>query len=426
MNIRYILVILFITVIGFYGYSGEKAEILDISDCIGLAIQNNPSLRSSYLAVEGSIEKLNEARAQYFPSLSMSASARKSSSGSDDDDGIFNSYSAGISTRYTIYQGGNIRNQNEIAGMNIKTSEYSYDSELQDLIYSIKDAYYSLLQAKHSQIAAEKNVERSETYLDLAKTKLEAGVAIISDVLKIEVELSDARLNLINAENSYRNAKALLNNLLGMPPGEDIEIVDNLEDISYADTGSYEELLETAVKNRPEIKRLENQIEIQKTMIKMSQADYLPSLSFDAGYNYGGSRISDMEDSWNFGFGLSMSIFSGGATKSAVLQEKIALKDLAYQKEELLNQIRLSLFQAFNDFNRQRDVIENSRIYLQNARMSLDIAREGYKEGTHSIIELVDAQTSLVSAENRYIQSLADYRISFANLEKVLGRELGQ
>jgi outer membrane protein TolC len=416
---------IFLTLLAlFFILPSGGQEALTVQDCIDIALKDNPSIRSSLINLEKTREKLNTAKAQYFPSLSMSASARKSSSFSGDDDGLFNSYSAGLSARYSIYQGGKIKDQVKVAYLNITASELSYDSALQDMVYRIKQAYYSLLQARHNLKTARKNVERSETYLELAKTRLEAGVAILSDVLKVQVELSDARLNLINAENSHRNAGASLCTLLGLSPSHNVDIADDLDDVDYIRLPEYRELLGTALEIRPEIKRIEKQMEIQNTAIKMSRADYLPGVSLDAGYSYGGSRISDMDDSWNFGVSMSLSLFSGGATKSAILQEKLALKDLEYQKEELIQQVDLALFQAYNDFAKQEEVIENSRIYLENAGLSLEIAQEGYREGTHSIIELVDAQASLVSAESRYIKSLADYRISLASLEKALGQEL--
>jgi len=127
---------------------------------------------------------------------------------------------------------------------------------------------------------------------------------------------------------------------------------------------------------------------------------------------------------WLFGLSLSYPVFSGFSLASRVSQEKIAFQAMDKQKSSLELGISLDVWNAFLALNEAKERIENTQIFLENARENLSLAEEEYREGVGSMIEVVDAQTNMVSAEVSLIEAQADFKISLAALNRALGIDL--
>jgi|GEM_PF-1405368 len=145
-------------------------------------------------------------RAAYFPTLSLTSVATRYSSASGTSSGetfTSNNYNVGLSTRYYLFQGFKTVAATDAALFNYNASTYQHESNRQDVILKIAQAYYKLVQAERLIRVADKSVERTRLHLDVANARVKAGVASRSDVLKAEVELSNAGLTLIRAKNGF-------------------------------------------------------------------------------------------------------------------------------------------------------------------------------------------------------------------------------
>ncbi len=129
-----------------------------------------------------------------------------------------------------------------------------------------------------------------------------------------------------------------------------------------------------------------------------------------------------MQQNWWLGMTLTIPVFKGFSTKARVIGEELALKGLEKDLNALKQQIGQEVWNAFLAVNESTDKIETSAKGLESARENLSIAEGEYKEGIGSIIQLTDAQTTFVTAEQNYIRSIADYKISLAELERTIGK----
>ena len=119
---------------------------------------------------------------------------------------------------------------------------------------------------------------------------------------------------------------------------------------------------------------------------------------------------------------LTIPVFKGFSTKARVAGEEIALKGLEKDFEAQQQQIGQEIWNAFLAVKESSERVATTSKGLESARENLSLSEGEYKEGTGSIIQLTDAQTTFVAAEQNYIQAVADYKISLAELERTIGK----
>lgn len=397
---------------------------LTLDQCIALSLQSNPQLLSSHYTVAESEARVREMRAAYFPTLSLiSVATRFSSASAKSSGGIItsNNYNAGLSARYYLFQGFKTVAATDAALFSYDASRYQYESNRQDLVFKVTQAYYKLVEAERLIRVAENSVERARLHLDVANARVKAGVASRSDVLKAEVELSNAGLTLIRAKNGRLTARGSLNILLGRTANSPILVVDDLGTIDRNGIREFDPLVAVAFQHRPELKRFDSQLMAQRSTVRYARSDYFPSISFDAAYNYGGAEVAALDNTWSAGLTVSIPLFTGFSTSARVTQEEMALRSLEQLRDDLRQQISLDVWKAYSAVKEAEERIDNTKTFLENAQENMNIAEGEYKEGIGSMIDVTDAQTALLTAEQSHIEALADFKIAVASLQRALG-----
>lgn len=419
------LMLFLVSAVNAQGYVEEYS----LEECIQIALQNNPGIKSSSYNVDESQLRIKESKGGLFPNLNFNTSANRYYSENQSGSFISNdNLSAGLSTRYTIFQGFKTTASVDAAKENYNANIAQHSVNTEDLILNVTESYYKLLQAERILKTTEKAVERSKLYLDYADARYKNGLASQSDLLKAKVEFSNSELAFIRARNARLAVMGGLNTLLGNTASNTISIVDILETTTYgklSDSLSIQEnileLIETAYQNRPEMVRIKSQMNAQQSYLTIARSEYFPTISLDANYNYAGETTADLRANSFVGLSLNFPIFNGFSSEARVDEEKVLVKNLEQQEISLHNQISLEVWNAYLDVKESIELIDNTKIFYENALENLRIAEGEYKEGVGSMLSLVDAQTNLVTAEESYIETLADYGISVASLKRVVG-----
>jgi outer membrane protein TolC len=413
-----IILLLLLSVSVAIAQTNDKKYSLE--ECIQIALQNNPGIISSSYSVDESAARVDEARSGYFPSVNINSSFDRVS-----NEGVitspYNNYNAGVSARYYLFQGLKTNASVNAANYSYQASSYQHEVNKQDMILKITQGYYRMLQSGRLIESADKTIERAKLFLDYANAKFKSGLASRSDILKAEVEFSNSSLTFIKVKNDLLAAKGNLNLLLGLSADAPIFIIDDLAIIEQNQFQEFDELKMQSYQNRPELKKFNEQLNVQKSSIQIAKGDFLPTLSADASYNYGGTEISSLKENWVYGLTLSIPLFSGFSTKARVAEEEIALKGLEKQFESLSQQVSLDVWNAYLNIKETDERIINAKTFLENAQENLRIAEGQYREGAGSMIEVIDAQTNYVIAEQTFIQSLADYKVAVASLKRATG-----
>lgn len=397
----------------------EESGRLSLEDCIAKGLQNNPMIQSSQLFVEENQTKVDEARSGYYPKVSLNSNATTYSNNNGDQ--RFENYNTGISASYNLFNGFRTKAGYHAAGDHHEAAFLQHESVQQDLVLDITFAYYKTLQAERILKSAEEAVKNSQLHLDFAHARNMAGMATRSDILKSEVELSNAELEKIKAANALLAAKGNLNKLMGLPANHPTEIIDDLSELNETSVQSYDSLFAEAMESRVEVKRFYSLLNAQQNNIQLARGEYYPSLDVNANYNFSGEKISGMRENWWLGMTLTIPVFNGFSTKARVKGEKTALKGIEKDLEALKDQIGTEVWNAFLAVKEFSERMTATSKGLESARENLSLSEGEYKEGTGSIIQLTDAQTTFVAAEQNHIQAVADYKVSLAELRRKTG-----
>lgn len=397
----------------------EESGRLSLEDCIAKGLQNNPMIQSSQLFVEENQTKVDEARSGYYPKVSLNSNATTYSNNNGDQ--RFENYNTGISASYNLFNGFRTKAGYHAARDHHEAAFLQHESVQQDLVLNITFAYYKTLQAERILKSAEEAVKNSQLHLDFAHARNMAGMATRSDILKSEVELSNAELEKIKAANALLAAKGNLNKLMGLPANHPTEIIDDLSELNETPVQSYDSLFAEAMESRVEVKRFYSLLNAQQNNIQLARGEYYPSLDVNANYNFSGEKISGMRENWWLGMTLTIPVFNGFSTKARVKGEKTALKGIEKDLEALKDQIGKEVWNAFLAVKESSERMTATSKGLESARENLSLSEGEYKEGTGSIIQLTDAQTTFVAAEQNHIQAVADYKVSLAELRRKTG-----
>ena len=402
-----------------------EVKTLNLQQCIQIALKNNPQILASQIGVAKLKKKIPEARAGFYPLLNFNADAGRLSA----QPGFYasktgDSYNTGLSMRYNIFQGGKTVAAVHAAHYNYEAGKSEHKANRQDLILSVTEAYYQLLQVEHFNTVAVKSLQRAQSHLAFANARFKTGLASRSDILKAKTEQSSAKLDLIRARNAVSMARGQLNIALGQNVSSPIKIVDDLSKSAANETegnqSKFQALVEEAYKNRPELKKIKDQLQAQRSFIRLAKADYYPSISLDGNYNFSGNKVSQLYQSNYIGISVSLPIFSGFSRPARVSQENLELEVLEQQATSLRQQISLEVWNAFLALKEVKERIVNTQIFLKDARENLDISEGEYKEGVGSMLDVLDAETTFVAAEERYIRALADYKIAQLALQRAV------
>ena len=410
---KVIMPIILLLIVPFRAEAGEiikKGELLTLERCIEIAVKKQPNIVAAVNTADVNQSKVSEAKANYYPQIDWSSGYSRTSS-SDQ-------YSSSVTLKQNIYDFGKTSTQVNIQSLNLDSSKSDLENITAQIILNVKQAYYGVLQAKKNRDVADETVKQFKSHLEQAKGFYEVGTKPKFDVTKAEVDLSNSRLNLIKATNAFKVAIATLNNAMGVPEAPEYTVEDNLSFKEYGIT--FEEAIDRAYKNRPDLASVVFKREAAEKSIKLANTGYYPVVAGNAAYNRSGDKFP-LSEGWDAGVTLSFPIFSGFFTKYQVEEAKANL-DVFKANEELLRQnIFLEVQQAYLNLKEAEERIPVAELIVKQAEENLELANGRYAAGVGNPIEVTDAQVGMSNAKSSYIQALYDYKVAQANLEKAAG-----
>jgi TolC family type I secretion outer membrane protein len=397
----------------------QKGDILTLQQCINTALKNHPAINAAAGTIRQSESKIGQARAGYYPQINIQSDySRIGPAPTSLRSDPYNYYSNSLNLNQTLFDFGKTSSSVDIQMLTKQSAEADFQNTAASLVLGVKEAYYSFLKAKMSEIVAKETVNQFQQHFDVAETFFETGKSSKIDVTSAEVNLSNARIQLISVQNALHIARVTLNKAMGLisAPEYDVEEQFYLEKISI----SFETALAQAYENRPDLLSTGLKKEALEKGIDLNKKGYLPVLSGNAAYGYAGDDTS-MDKSWNVGVALAFPLFSGLSTKYAVDEARANL-DVARANEESLRQ---SVYQEVQSawLNRREafERIEAGRIIVRQAEENVELAKGRYETGVGNSIEITDAMIKLNNAKMTYITALSDFSVAQARLEKAIG-----
>ncbi len=392
---------------------------LSLQQAINMALEQNTSLRITQKAEDKAEASLREAKGNN--SISVSASDSMNVSKSSDSERA-SSNSLGVSASYPIYTGGRNEASIDSSEIGVRSAILSTQRARETLKLDVIRAYYDALESMKTVKVNQETVDKYQAHYTNVEQLYSAGSKARIDVLRSSVELSNARQLLIRSQNAYEVNLAKLRDLIDMDREEPLNLTD---DFSYVKFDiAMKDCIDYAFRNRKDLMVDRYTLEQKELAIKMAKAGYLPSLNLSAGMDILQSRFeptSDHNSGWSAGLSAKWNVFDSGVTKAQVDAAKTErdIAKLNMEKDE--EAVDLEIREAYYNMREAEKRFNSTSDAVRQAEEDYYIATEKYRAGEGIMLDIIDAQEALSTAQLNYISAQYDYVRYKANLETAMG-----
>lgn len=406
------------------------ARALTLDQLIAAALSNSPALRGAAYDEQAARAMVGQAQSAWMPQVKANAqyvrtdnppqaffmslnqrtaSLQKDFNNPDDTENLRLGFSAG----WLLFDGGQRKLSVAMAELGADARGLSREIAVNQLVHDVTRSYYGALQARDAATVAASSIKSIEESRRLAGVRVEAGAAMKSDVLNLDVKLSEARQRQIAANNGYALTIASINSLVGaeVASQKDFDTARGVEIVSAG-----------GATNRPELKAVQLMATIKKQSFEKARRAYSPTISAFGEVDWDSDASTDFEQSYLAGIAAEVAIFDGSRRAKGVAQAKAEWESAKAAVELAQRQLDLDLTQArlaLNDATARAEVAKSG---ATSATEALRLVRQRYEQGAADISELLNAETA--KAASAAAASASDYeiRIAQSNLNRALGQ----
>ena len=428
--------------LGGYEYFSKEVSILNNSQksalgnlgstLVGHASTGLSSLVSS-LTQQGLITpQMAQQIGSYANQLGASAAQTGNAIGQDIA-GAFrtdtrNIWSGAVVVRQPVFMGGAILAMNRIADIGEDLAKNDIDLKQQTTLYDIDQTYWLVVSLRQKYKLATSYRDLVRQFNSNVHKMIREGVATRADGLKVDVRANEADMQVTQVEDGLTLSKMLLCQLCGLPLEGDIVLEDeDKTDLNTTIDHTEPAITDSSTNERPELRMLQNTIDISEQTTRLVRAAYLPHVLLTGGYAVSNPNVFNgferkFAGVWNVGLTVQIPVwnwFEGTykirATKAAT---NIAQMELGDAREKIQLQITQSQFKVKEARKRLNMACENTRSAEENLRC----ANLGFKEGVMNTTDVMAAQTAWQQAQSQKIDAEIEVRLSLVGLTKALGR----
>jgi outer membrane protein TolC len=239
-------------------------------------------------------------------------------------------------------------------------------------------------------------------------------------LLRIRAQVSNARQELISAENNVSVTRSLFFNVIGINDDRQYKVMP-VE--AHSEKVLSKEDVYPGLKNNIELLKLEEEIKKAKESSKIARSINYPQINLLASYGYEWSQFPPQQDDWVAGITLDMPLWDWHRTKSRIKQAQAYVEETENTKNSSEKQLLYELESAYLNYTANIERAKIAKEGLQYAQKSLSLFEKRYKDATATSIELLDAGQAYLQARLNYIQAELDIRLAKAEIERITGRQ---
>lgn len=411
--------------LGQSAFAGETVA-LNLDDAMLRAFRTNPTVSIAQYELDSARASYNAARQSR--GISITASHQTKRYGNDDavevngnwTKGIGNKHSNGLTASLPIFTGGKLSGQVQKAKANFKYNEIGVQRTYNEMRSTVTSGYFDMLQADNMQKLSAESVTRLEDHLKNVQAQYDVGVVAKADVLRSQVELADAKQDLIKAENQYQLAEASLNRIVGLPMDTNLKLDNILVYTAYDRT--MEDCLAYAAEHRPELEQAKQNVEAYKGALKVARSGHMPQVAASASQSWSDTNWpGDENGNWGVGVSVEMNVFDTGVTLSKIHGAEADLKNAEETYRDTVDSVNLDVRNNYLSLREAEKRIGNTKLAVEQADEDYRIAQLRYMSGVGTNTDVLDAQVALTQAKTNYTQALYDYNTSKTALETSIG-----
>lgn len=397
---------------------------LSLSDCRKMALEQNRQLKAAQYEIDAAKAAAKSVAANAYPTIDgsvMGVYLGKPIGGALN--GMIPDYlgSAMVTAQEAIYAGGKIKTGKAAANKGVEIKETQRVLTTSQVLLNVETAYWQVIQVQEKIVLANRFRDMLKVLHQDLQNSYDAGLIYKNDLLRVDVNLNEAELNITKAEDGLVLAKLRLAQLTGIPGNTSFTITDSIsgdfQTQSQQGNGS----------QRPEIKLLNQAIEAGQLQKQLLKAESLPTIGVGfSGLATAGKGVN-LKDGSNFMgsyFGLasiSVPIFDWGKRSGKVKEQTLKI---AAQEQQLIDTkelVDLEVQQAYLSLNQSSRKVNLSLLSLQQADENLKLANDRFKAGTITGKDVQEAQVIWQQAYSSLIDAKVEYKINEAGYKKSIG-----
>jgi outer membrane protein len=309
-----------------------------------------------------------------------------------------------------------------------KLGSLSVKAQIVNSVAAVINNYFNIVRQKQQLLAVEEQMSINEERVKLADKKLSVGLGSKPELLQAKVDYNAQKAAQLTQLTLIAQLRDQLNQLIGFKPGSVYDVTDS---IPLNMSLQYGEFAQQAEKSNPSLLVARKNIDIANITVKEQRAGLWPTLSFNSAYNFTSTNNSvvvnqnqpffNQNKGLNYGFGLNVPILNGFNTRRLIKQAQLDVQyqQVNYEKQRSLLDVGLS--NAFKDYELQKQLLTLEADNIVLAEENVAIARERFKQGVSTYLELREAQFSLQDARNRLIAARYNTKLAETELLRLRG-----
>ncbi len=439
---------------------------LSLEESIRLALHANGDPNAAARSFEAARQNVASARAAYAPEITanLNSDYRNSRNGSNNSNNSSNSTStttrsnnsstfvtSGTSSNVTvsqnIFDAGRIRQRVNQASARAVGAAGSYGGTRNSLAYEVASAFFEQLRQQKLVAQRAGQVALAARQLEAIQAQIEAGTVARADAQTVQVNLSQARFDLVTARNNLNSAQTNFRNTLGLTRGPALR----LQESSLAvETGlpapdsttttlpttpdgilnaplpkvpvlaPLDDFVAQAARLRPDLVQSRADVQSGEAAVKLAQIETKPQITASASYNIDPRQTGTR--GFNLGAGVSIPVFDGGGRRADVKAAQADLEANRLRLAQLQKDVAADVETSFVEIGGQVERLANARVLVEQARVNLENASEKYRLGLGTVLDVTNAQTLLFNAQTSLTGAVYDYELARANLDRSVGR----
>ena len=414
----------------------DSLRPISLHEAVSLAQRNNPSAVTARGQTRAAQSSVRSAYGAFVPSLSANVSQTQQSGQRFDN--IRNqvvqatqpwNYTAGVTSSLELFDGGRRFADLRATRADVDAAEANEVTQRYSIALQVKREYANILAARESEAAARAQVQQAEAQLRSSVARVQAGAATVSDSLRSIIQLGNARLALITAQNNVRVASATLTRLVATPFMVTANPTDTA-DLAIIPVDSAA-LMAEALRG-PMVREAELQLRAASAGITVARASYFPTINASYSYNGNGTDPygfgSDTTKRFLFGsqFRLSLNfpLFNNFSREDQVVRARIAEDNAAARARDLRLTAQQNMIAQLGALRTAEERVRIQMASVAAAEEDLRVQQQRYSLGASTLLDLLTSQSQLNQARAALIQARQDYRIARAQIEAIIGRDL--
>ncbi|MEY2396814.1 MAG: hypothetical protein QOF94_3159 [Acidobacteriaceae bacterium] len=333
--------------------------------------------------------------------------------------GPFNYFDARATLTQSVFNFRDLEKE-RAASESVKSAQYTYKDARELVVLAVGNAYLLAIATAARIETTDAQVNSAQALYNKAADQQKAGLSPAIDTLRSQVEFQTRQQQLIVARNDYAKQKLSLARIIGMPPGQEFQLTEKAPYQALTPL-PVEVYLQHAYASRPDFQAAQSRVRSAELTHRAAAAGRYPSIDVNANYGDIGVTPAHSNGTWQVNGGISIPIFEGGKVHSDLLEADAQVKQARSQLGDLRGRIDYEVRTALLDLTAAAEQVEVARSSVDLAEQAFNQSKDRFAAGVTDNLEVVQAQESVASAHESYIQSLYAHNLAKVELAYAIG-----